>query len=90
MNITEKMTLLLAEKSELYPHNDIGTARLFYDLHSNFVRYVIEPKTWFAFDGRRWTQTKGMFQAAELCKVFTQAFSDYAAKVHAADREFVK
>ena len=41
----------------LYPQNDIGIARLFYDLHSNLVRYVIEPKTWFAFDGRRWTQT---------------------------------
>ena len=32
MNITEKMTALLTEKGESYPRNDIGTARLFYDV----------------------------------------------------------
>jgi len=29
-----------------YPHNDIGIASLFYDLHSDFIRYVLEAKTW--------------------------------------------
>ena len=77
-------------ENSAYPQNDIGIARLFYDLHSNLIRYVFEPKTWFAFDGQRWTQTKGLFHAAELCKTFTQAFSEYVAKFHSDDSEFVK
>ena len=47
-------------ESTAYPQNDIGIARLFYDLHSDVLRYVIESKTWFAYDGGRWTQTKGI------------------------------
>ena len=73
-----------------YPQNDIGIARLFYDLHSDVLRYVIEPKTWFAYDGGRWTQTKGLFNAAERCKDFTQGFSEYALKYHGDDKEYLK
>ena len=36
-----------------YPKNDIGIARLFYDLHSGSIRYVAEAKSWYAFDERR-------------------------------------
>jgi len=39
--------------SAVYPQNDIGIARLFYDLHSDVLRYIIEPKTWFAYDRGR-------------------------------------
>jgi putative DNA primase/helicase len=77
-------------ENPLYPQNDIGIARLFFDLHQNLIRYVIEPKTWFAFDGRRWTQKKGMFHAAELCKAFTQAFSEYTAQTHSDDADLLK
>ena len=30
-----------------YPRNDIGIASMFHDLHSGFIRYVIEAKTWY-------------------------------------------
>jgi hypothetical protein len=36
---------------------DSGIARLFYDLHSDVIRYVVEVKTWFAYDGRQWVKT---------------------------------
>ena len=61
-----------------YPHNDIGIASLFYDLHSGFIRYVIEAKTWYVFDGRRWAKDEGGFKAMELCKGFAQGFAKYA------------
>jgi len=77
-------------ESPSYPQNDIGIARLFYDLHSDVLRYVIEPKTWFAYDGGRWTQTKGLFNAAERCKDFTQGFIEYALKYHGDDKEYLK
>jgi putative DNA primase/helicase len=73
-----------------YPQNDIGIARLFYDLHSGVIRYVTEAKTWFAFDGRRWVKNNGMFRAMELLKDFTQAFGEYAKAYHADDSDFVK
>ena len=41
MDITEKMIALLAAKGEAYPRNDIGTARLFYDINSGAIRYVV-------------------------------------------------
>jgi len=73
-----------------YPRNDIGVTRLFYDLHSGVIRYVIESKTWFFYDGRKWLKKNGQFRAMELCKDFTQAFSEYAAVHHAGDAAFQK
>lgn len=73
-----------------YPQNDIGIARLFFDLHSGVIRYVEESKRWYAYNGRRWAKNGGDFKAAELCKDFTQAFSEYAAAYHADDEAFVK
>ena len=40
-------------ESSLYPQNDIGIARLFFDLHNGTIRYVAEAKSWYAYDGQR-------------------------------------
>jgi putative DNA primase/helicase len=61
-----------------YPRNDIGVAHLFFDLYSESIRYVIEAKTWFMFNGKRWDKDEGGFRVMELCKVFTQAYAKYA------------
>jgi len=73
-----------------YPRNDIGITRLFYDLHNGVIRYVIESKTWYYYDGRKWLKKSGMFRAMELCKCFTQAYSEYAAIHHVGDEKFLK
>ena len=73
-----------------YPRNDIGITRLFHDINSDVIRYVHESKTWFFYDGRKWLKKNGMFRAMELCKEFTQAFNEYAAKYHADDEDFLK
>lgn len=61
-----------------YPHNDIGMARLFYDLHHNIICYVIEAKTWYIYRGRFWKKDEGSLYAMELCKDFAQALIAYA------------
>ncbi|GHV10557.1 hypothetical protein FACS1894219_00210 [Clostridia bacterium] len=90
MNVTENLITLLAEKSEAYPRNDIGTARLFYDTYSGVIRYVVEAKTWYVYDGRRWLKDEGGFRTMEMCKTFATAYSDYAVNAYADDSEFIK
>ena len=70
-----------------YPQNDIGIASLFYDLHSGFIRYVMEAKTWYVFDGRRWAKDEGGFKVMELCKGFAQGFAKYAEIVSDGSEE---
>lgn len=90
MNYVENIKAMGFGENPLYPRNDIGVARLFFDLHSSFIRYVMEPKTWFYYDGRKWLKKSGMFRATELCKSFTQALCGYADKYHPDDTDFAK
>jgi len=68
----------IEQGEEPYPLNDIGTAYLFYDLHKGFIRYVVESKTWYIYDGRVWLKDNNSFNVMELCKAFAWAFSQYA------------
>ena len=90
MNIIENLTTLLTEKGEAYPRNDIGTARLFYDLYSGAIRYITEAKTWYVYDGKRWAKDEGGFRTMEMCKTFATAYSDYAVAVCADDSDFLR
>ena len=63
---------------ERYPHNDIGIAKLFYDLHSDVICYAVEAKVWYCFTGKRWEKDEGGLQIMELCKDFVQALVAYA------------
>ena len=80
MNIdySEKLKTHLAEESELYPRNDIGIARLFYDIHREQICYVVESKSWYAYDGRRWVKDEGGLSVMEHCKGFAQALARFA------------
>jgi len=62
----------------IYPRNDIGVARLFFDLHSEVTRYVVEANVWYFFDGRRWVKDERGLQTMELCKSFAQNFAKFA------------
>lgn len=64
-----------------YPHNDIGMAKLFYDLHSSIICYVVEAKTWYTYNGKRWVKDEGGLYVMERCKDFAQAFISYAESV---------
>ncbi|MCL1795060.1 MAG: phage/plasmid primase, P4 family [Oscillospiraceae bacterium] len=90
MDYIEKIRAAGFGQTSLYLQNDIGIARLFYDLHSDIIRYVSEAKTWFAYDGRRWIKTNGNFKAMELLKDFTQAFCEYAASAQPYDEDFLE
>ena len=66
------------ENNPAYPHNDIGIAKLFYDLHCDLICYVIEAKTWYAYNGKRWVKDDGNLHIMEMCKSFVQALVSYA------------
>jgi len=78
---------LCVNENPTYPHNDIGIANLFYALHNGFIRYVMEAKTWYVFDGRRWAKDEGGFKVMELCKDFAQNLTKYAEIVDDGSEE---
>ena len=65
-------------EGDSYSHNDIGIAKLFYDLHSAAICYVIEAKTWYVYTGKRWIKDDGGLLVMEKCKDFAQALATYA------------
>jgi len=81
LDYISKFQILQLEKGEAYPLNDIGIARLFYDLHSGILCYVIEPKAWYTYTGKRWRKDDGSLWVMERCKDFSQALFQYATSV---------
>jgi len=69
------------EENDAYPRNDIGVARLFYDIHNEAICYVVESKTWYTYTGKKWLKDEGGLWVMELCKHFAQALSNYAASL---------
>lgn len=49
-----------------YAWNDIGNGNLFADFYKNMLRYVVERKAWYYFNGRVWEPNNE--KAMELCK----------------------
>jgi len=90
MEIINKISKSGFGENPLYPQNDIGIAKLFFDLHSGVVRYVAEAKSWYAYDGQRWDRDEGGFKTMELCKSFVQAFGEYAVQTCSDDCDFLK
>ena len=72
------MARSIYEGNELYPRTDIGTAKLFYDLHGHAIRFVEESNKWYVFDGRRWKKDEGGYKVMEMCKAFAQAYHKYS------------
>ena len=81
MDYISKFRALQLEKGEAYPINDIGIARLFYDLHNETLCYVVEPKAWYTYTGKRWRKDEGSLWVMERCKDFSQALFQYAKSV---------
>jgi len=66
------------EDSAEYPRNDIGIAKLFFDLHCSEICYVMESKSWYAYTGKRWIKDEGGLWVMERCKDFAQGYGKYA------------
>ena len=78
MNYIAKLKELNIENNSSYPLNDIGIAKLFYDLHCNTICYVVETKCWYAYNWKFWAKDDGNLHVMELCKSFVQALDSYA------------
>ncbi len=78
MDYTSKLKELQTQSNPTYPRNDIGIARLFYDLHKDTIRYVVEARNWYIFKTRLWVKDEGGFYVMERCKEFAQSLLAYA------------
>jgi putative DNA primase/helicase len=76
--------------NQFYTHDDIGISRLFYDLHSNIIRYVTEMKSWYYYDGQRWVKDDSNLNTMELCKSFVLTLSNYIENICAENETFLK
>jgi hypothetical protein len=56
MDYLQKFTELNVKFNSAYPVNDIGVSTLFYEFHSDILRFVSESRAWYAYDGRRWAK----------------------------------
>ena len=91
MDYITKFTELELQNIEAgYPYDDIGAAKLFADIHREQLCYVIEAKTWYVYDGRRWSKDNGGFDIMEMCKEFVQAYRSYLYKHRFFDEDCVK
>jgi putative DNA primase/helicase len=79
--------LHIFEGNEQYPCTDIGTAKLFYDLHRDIIRCVDESDKWYVYDGRRWAKDERGFKVMEMCKAFAGAYHKYAEMVFDGSEE---
>ncbi|MCL2853357.1 MAG: hypothetical protein FWE20_10075 [Defluviitaleaceae bacterium] len=75
------------EANSDYPRNDIGMAKLFFDLHSKEMCYVVEAKSWYIYTGKRWQKDDGSLWVMERCKDFAQALMRYAEIHNAGDAD---
>ena len=81
------------QENEQYPRNDIGVAKLFHDIHSGAVCYVVESKTWYTYTGKVWRKDDGGLWVMERCKDFAQSLIGYAESIDDGGEEskaFVK
>lgn len=61
-----------------YSTTDNGSGRLFSDIVRGQARYVASRKSWFIYDGARWTPDEGDMATMEMCKAIGDALTHYA------------
>lgn len=76
------------ENNQTYPLHDMGLTKLFYKVFHRLICYVIEPKSWYIYDGKRWIKDLQNLKIMELCKTFTYALADYGSQCQ--DEKMIK
>lgn len=66
--------------------NDLGNARRFVRQHSQFVRYCVERKKWFVYDGKRWKLDAKM-EVMNRAKYTARSIAIEAANNSISDKE---
>ncbi|MEG2016693.1 MAG: hypothetical protein RR069_06290 [Oscillospiraceae bacterium] len=57
--MVEGMRSMEVERNTDYPLDDIGIAKLFHALCKEVACYVPAAKSWYIFDGKRWSKDNG-------------------------------
>ena len=68
---------LRPEKNGRYGWHDAGNGNLFSDLSKRYVRFVLERKKWYFYDGLRWIPDIGGNHTMNLCKTIADALVTY-------------
>lgn len=81
----EKITAILQslkpEDNEDYRWHDAGNGRLFSDLSADRLCYVPECKSWYYYDGVKWTpDTSNNAHAMDHCKNIADALMNYTVR----------
>jgi len=71
------------DENPRYTTDDIGSSYLFYDLYRDSLKYVVEKKCWFYYDGRIWVQSDGA--PMEYCKFLVARMDEYASRIEAVN-----
>lgn len=80
-DVIAKFEQLHIEKNPNYPLHDMGISKLFYEVFQKIICYVLEPKSWYIYDGKRWVKDVQNLKTMELCKTFTYALADYGGNL---------
>lgn len=68
-------------KPEEYARNDIGSAALFHKINRSRLRYVIERKSFFYYDGKVWKRDTDDLMAHKYAKEFVLSVMHYFYEV---------
>lgn len=79
--VINKIKLLLRNEKTSDLNNDINTARIFFKCFEDKIVYVIEPKCWYAYNGKYWSKDDGGLLLMEVIKLFVLAYIEYAEQL---------
>ena len=79
MDYAAKFTELGVPGNPSFPATDIGVSALFSAVCGENLRYVVEQKSWYWYNGQVGKQDIGSLQAMEHCKAFVEAYDKLIA-----------
>lgn len=78
--VVEKIELSLNDDSFSFSNNDINTAKIFFNCFKDRIVYVIEPKSWYVYNGKHWVKDEGSLLTMEIAKLFVLAYIKFTMK----------
>lgn len=81
-SVIAKLKALHIENNQDYPLHDMGISQVFYEVFQKSICYVMEAKSWYIYDSKRWVKDTQNLKIMELCKTFTYALADYGGQIN--------
>lgn len=82
----ERLRAMRAFDDPRYTAADIGNSNLFADFYRDTLRYAVERKRWYYYDGAVWHEDTGDIRAAALVKQLVRLLEKLAAELADAEQ----